>query len=170
MKRILFLVLWIIPALSPQAHGAIEIYVNGHKYDSIQAYLASKKTAVARSSPMPASLNSQQEDYIRKEAKKLGFDVDFSKVKTFQVNHKDLSGKSLHKLYVLSVENGLVGALQGFYSSWGQTDLQIPRLVSSGHLQEAIQDAVTTSKDPKLLISEPGKMRIMALTTDESDK
>ena len=76
----------------------------------------------------------------------------------------------MHKLYVLSVENGVVGALQDFYQTWGQADLQTPQSISSGQLQEAIQQAVTTSKDPKLLISEPGKVRIMALTPDKSSK
>jgi hypothetical protein len=167
MKRILFLILWIIPALGAQAQGAIEIYVNGHKYDSLQAYQASKKAVVA---PTPASLNSQQEDYIRKEAQQLGIDVDLSKVKTIQINQQGLSDSTRHKLYVLSVEHGVVGALQGFYQAQGQYDIPITHMISSVQLQGAIQQAVTASKDPKLLITEPGKMRIMALTTDETDK
>ena len=120
MKRILFLVLWVIPVLGTQAQGAIEIYANGHKYDSPQAYLASKKSA--------------------------------------PVNQKKLSDASLHKLCVLSVENGVVGALQDFYQTWGQSDFIFPE-----QLQEVIQQAVTTSKDPKLLISGEGKVRIMSL-------
>ena len=120
----MFLVLWIIPVLGSQAQGAIEIYANGHKYDSPQAYLASKKS-----------------------------------VKTLQVNQKNLSDTALHKLYVLSVENGVVSALQDFYQTCGESDF-----ISPEQLQEAIQQAVTTSKDPKFLISGEGKVRIMALT------
>ena len=71
----------------------------------------------------------------------------------------------MHKLSVLSVENGVVGALQDFYKTQGPYDFQIPHQISSAQLQKAIQQAVTTSTEPKLLISEPGKMRIMALTT-----
>jgi hypothetical protein len=120
MKRILFLILWVIPVLGTQAQGAIEIYANGHKYDSPQAYLTSKKTA--------------------------------------PVNQKELSDASLHKIYVLSVENGVVSALQNFYQTWGQSDF-----ISPEQLQEVIQQEVTTSEDPKLLISGAGKVRIMSL-------
>ena len=119
--RILFLVLWIILRFGPQAQGAIEIYANGHEYDSLQAYLASKKFTEAVTVTPP----------------------------------KKLSDTALHKLYVLSVENGVAVALQDFYETRGQSDL-----ISLEQLQGAIQQAVTRSKDPKLLISEPGKVRI----------
>jgi len=75
-----------------------------------------------------------------------------------------------HKLYVLSVENGVVDALQDFYQPQGQQGFPIGQEISSEQLQAAIQQAVTASKEPKLLISEPGKVRIMALTSQESDK
>ncbi len=169
MKRILFLVL-CIHLFQPQAYGAIEIYAKGHKYDSIEAYQESKRVAAEQLAPTKASLNSQQEDYVRQEAQKLGMDVDFSKVKTFQVNQKNISDLTRHKLYVMSVENGVVGALQDFYYTRGQSGFQMDRRSSSKQLQEAIQEAVTASKEPKLLISEPGKVRIMALTTEETDK
>ncbi len=155
MKRILFLVLCVFPVFGPQARGAVEIYANGHQYDSLQAYLASKKSAVAQSPSTPASLNSRQEDYIRKEAQQLGIKVDFSKVKTLKVNQKKLSDTALHKLYVLSVENGVAGALQDFYST------PVGRRIFPEQLQGAIQQAVIRSKDPKLLISGPGKVRIL---------
>ena len=74
--------------------------------------------------------------------------------------HKDLSDAVLHKLYVLSVENGMVSALQDFYQALGQSNS-----ISPEQVQEAIQQTVTTSKDPKLLISGAGKVRIMSLTT-----
>jgi hypothetical protein len=146
MKRILFFVLWAIPLLQPQAQGAIEIYANGHKYDSLQLYQASKKS-IAMPSP-----------------------VDFSKDKTFQVNQKNLSETALHKFYVLSVESGVIGALKDFYQTWGHSDLQMTPRISSVQLQKAIQQAVTTSKDPKLLISDQGKVRIMAISLDHSEQ
>jgi hypothetical protein len=125
MRRILFLLL-CINLLAPLAYGAIEIYANGHKYDSLQAYLVSKKSAV---------------------------------VKTSQVSRKNLSDSTRHKLYVLSIENGMVSALQDFY----MPGTLIGRTITSKQLQGAIQQAVTASQDPKLLISKPGKVRIMAL-------
>jgi hypothetical protein len=124
MKRILFLVLWVVFVFQTPAYPAIEIYANGHKYDSPQTYLASRKSA-----------------------------------KILQGNQKDLSDATLHKLYVLSVENGVVGALRDFYQTRGQSDF-----ISPEQLQEAIQQAVTTSKDPKLLISGAGKVRVMSFS------
>ena len=133
MLRTLFLILWTIPFMASLAEGDIEIYANGHKYNSIQAYVAAKKLAASRPAPTPVPLKG------------------------------NMSDATLHKLYVLSVENGVVGALQDFYQNVGHSDFQITHQISSDQLQEAIQQAVTTSKDPKLLIAEPGKMRIMGL-------
>jgi len=62
----------------------------------------------------------------------------------------------------------VVGALQDFYQNWGQSEVQVPRTISSEQLQVAIQQAVATSKEPKLLISEPGKVRIMAMSPDNT--
>lgn len=170
MKRILFFLLWTIPVLgATQARGTtIEIFVNGHKYDSLEAYRTAKKNAVIQGLPSPAALNEQQQDYILQAAKKLGIKVDFNKIKTYQIDHHNISNSTRHQLYVLGVENGMVGALQDFYQTWGQSDIPITRRISSEQLQEAISQAVTSSKYPKLLISEPGKMRIMALTADDS--
>ena len=119
MLRILFLVLWVILGFGPKAQGAIEIYVKGHKYASMQEYLSSKKPHAATSP-------------------------------------KRSSDTALHELYVLSVENGVIDALQDFYST------PVGHAITLEQLQEAIQQAVTRSKDPKLLISGPGKVRIMA--------
>ena len=116
MKRTLFLVLWVIFGYGPQAQGAIEIYANGHRYDSLQGYLSSKKSDTA-----------------------------------------------LHKLYVLSVEKGVIGALQDFSST------PVGHSITPEQLQGAIQQAVTRSKDPKLLLSRPGKVRIMSLTIGDAD-
>ena len=66
-----------------------------------------------------------------------------------------LSGTTPHELYVMSVENGVVAALRDFYST------PVCLSITPGQLQEAIQQAVTKSRDPKLLISKPGKLRIM---------
>jgi len=131
MMRILFLVLCVFSVLGPQARGAIEIYANGHKYDSLQAYLASKKSAAVPSSPKKSSGSTTL----------------------------TTGDTALHKLYVLSVEHGVAGALRDFYETRGQPDFRI----SPEQLPEAIAQAVTTSKDPKLLISRPGKVRIMGL-------
>ena len=133
MKRILFLVLWIIPVLSSSSQGAIEIFADGHKYDSLQAYQASEKSSTVQTSAASAELT-------------------------------DLSNITRHQLYVLSVENGVVGALQDFYQSQGVLDFQLSHRISSEQLQEVIQQTVTKSTDPKLLISEPGKLRIMSLS------
>jgi hypothetical protein len=167
MKRTVFLLLWVIPVFASLAYGDIEIYANGHRYSSLQAYLDSKKVAAAPAPATPALLNSQQEDYIRQETQQLGMNVDFGKIKTLQINHKNLSDGALHKLYVLSIENGMVGALQDFYQAWGQSNLRVNNIISSEQLQEAIQQAVATSNEPKLLISEPGKIRIMVLTVED---
>lgn len=170
MKRILFCVLWLIPFLLPQAWGDIEIYVNGHKYDSIEAYKASQKALPAKPVLTPDALNSQQQNLIRQQAQQLGIKVDVNKIKTLKIDQDSISPSTIHKFYVLSVENGVVSALQDFYQAWGQADLQTPQSISTGQLEGVIQQAVSASKDPKLLISEPGKVRIMSLTPDKSSK
>ncbi len=168
--RTLFFVLWIIPALQAKAQGAVEIYANGHKYATLQSYQESKQPAAVRTPQTPVSINSQQENYIQQQAQKLGIHVDFSKVKTYQVNQESMSNTTLHRLYVLSVENGIVGALRDFYQDHGQSIFYGGHKVSSQQLQEAIQQAVTTSRGPKLFISQPGKVRIMAMSTDNSKR
>ncbi len=125
MRRILFLVLCVFLGVAPQARGAVEIYAKGHQYDSLQAYLASKKSA--------ALLSPQ----------------------------KELSDTALHQLYVLGVEHGVVDALRDFYST------PVGCSITAEQLQGAIAQAVTRSKEPKLLISQPGKVRIMALTAQD---
>jgi hypothetical protein len=129
MKRILFLVLWTM-LISGGAHaqGAIEIYVDGHRYGSFEAYLASKRS-----------------------------------VKGFQKDKNDLSDPTRHKLYVMSVENGMVDALSDFYQNWA-----LARRIAPEQLQEAIAQAVADSKGPKFLIASPGKVRIMTLAPDNS--
>ncbi len=92
--------------------------------------------------------------------------MDLGKIKTFQVKQMKLADTVLHKLCILSVENGVVDALQDFYGSRGRSDFH--RMITSSQLQEAIEQAVRTSKEPKLLISGPGKVRIMALTAQDA--
>ena len=169
MFRTLFFILWIIIFFVPQVCEGIEIYANGHKYDSLQAYHASSQPSAIGSLPAPVFINSQQEDEIRKEAKRLGVPVDLSKVKTLQIGQSALSDTTRHNLYVLSVENGVVDALRDFYLTWGQPDFQMQRSISTMQLQEAIAQAVTQSKYPKLLISKPGKIRIMDLDNSEGN-
>jgi hypothetical protein len=87
------------------------------------------------------------------------------KLALFRAHQKGLSDETRHKLYVLSIENGITGVLQDFYQAWDQSRLQTVFRISPDQLQNAIQQAVTASKDPKLLISQPGKVRIMELTS-----
>jgi len=118
-QEMFFLVLSIVACLLPQrAHGGIEIYADGHQYNSLQAYQLSKKTAVT---------------------------------------------PSMHQLYVLSVENGVKGALQDFYETRRAAVAPWAHKISSGELQGAIAQAVTASNGPKLLISQPGRVRVMDL-------
>ena len=165
MKRILFLFLCSISWLQPPAWGAIEIYVKGHKYASIMDYLASKKSVFLKSPTVTASLNRQQEQYVLQKAKEWGVKVDFKKVKTIQIGPKNLSNSTQHKLYVLSIENGVISALKDFYETQGLPNLGHSRPISSEQLQDAINQAVARSKEPKLLISTPGKVRIMSMSS-----
>ena len=141
MLKILFLFLWIIPFGASPVHGAIEIYAHGHKFDSIQEYNSWKESSV----------------HIKKD----------SSSKAHQVN---LSDATRRKLYVLSIENGMAGILQNFYQSWGQSALPVTHRISSDQLQGAIQQAVMASTDPKMLISQPGKMRIVDLGVENPGK
>ncbi|MBF0511872.1 MAG: hypothetical protein HQL13_06050 [Candidatus Omnitrophica bacterium] len=161
MMRILFLVLLGMFIFLPSSRASLEIIVNGHKYSSWAEYQASKNPVV-QSQVKPVSLETQEELYIRQKAKQSGVDVDFSKMKTLQVKEARISEATRHKLYVLSVENGVVRALEDFYQmhrGWGHIAQNLP----VNQLEGAIQQAVTQSKSPKLLISEPGKLRIMSL-------
>jgi hypothetical protein len=170
MKRILFSCFCLFPFLVARSYGAIEVIIDGHKYDSLQDYAQAKKNALLQSTVAPVALDKNQEDDIRKAVQKLGIRVDFNQMKTFQINQEGLSDASRHKLYVLSVEKGVVGALQDFYKTVGQADFPMNHRISTDQLQEVIAQAVGKSKYPKLLISSPGKMRIMALTASESDE
>lgn len=167
MKRILFFILSVFILVS-QAQGAVEIYANGHKFDSLGDYIAWKKS-VAQNSSAPSTLSKQQEDYIRQMSQQLGIKLDINKVKTFQIGHQNLFDGVQHRLYVLGIENGMASALQDFYAARGGLQFHATRQILPDQLQEAIQEAVTASRSPKLLISEPGKMRIMAISTDNSD-
>ena len=161
MIRILFLVLWVVMILTAPSNAAVEVYINGHKYDSIEAYLASKKTI------------GVEDDYIKEVAGSYGIKVDLSKIKTFQISKRDqpkVSDQTMHKLYVMSLENGVVDALKDFYNSRGQFDLTIPYRISPRQLPDVIQRSVTTSNAPKLLISQPGKVRIMDLSPSSTSK
>jgi hypothetical protein len=101
----------------------------------------------------------------------LGLKVNWSKVKTLELAHDTLSESTMHRLYVLSVEKGVTGALQNFYQSFSAgTDFYLGQRISSAQIQEAIKKAVTASVAPKLLISGSGKVRIMTITPDDAHK
>ena len=138
MLRILFLFLWIIPVLASPALGAVEIYANGHKFDSIQDYTSWEESAL------------------------------HSKALSLKDGQIKISDTTRRKLYILSIENGMAGILQNFYQTWGQSVLPVTHRISSDQLQEAIQQAVMASTDPKMLISQPGKMRIVDLNLGDS--
>ncbi len=79
--------------------------------------------------------------------------------KTDQVKPQEITDAVQHKLYVLSVENGLVNALEAFYQGHGHAKVPLSDL----QLQEAIKQAVTQSPGSKILIAGPGKVRVMSL-------
>ena len=130
--------LWIIPVLASPALGAVEIYANGHKFDSIQDYTSWEESAL------------------------------HSKALSLKDGQIKISDTTRRKLYILSIENGMAGILQNFYQSWGQSALPVTHRISSDQLQGAIQQAVMASTDPKMLISQPGKMRIVDLNLGDS--
>ena len=177
MIKILFFILCLFTAFKVQAQTPVEIYAKGDKYDSLQAYKASKEAFPSGESlPKPVALNTQQEDFVRSQAQKLGVKVDINKVKTVEIPPSLLSGPTEHKLYVLGVEKGVVGALEDFYQAWGlspdlhwETLLLSSTPISPNQMEEAIRKAVTASGSPKFLISQPGKMRIMTLSEDDKD-
>ena len=102
MLRILFLFLWIIPGFVSPANGAIEIYANGHKYNSLQEYALWKES------------------------------VNNPKGKSFQASQKNLSDETLRKLYALSIENAMAGVLRNFYQTWEPSESLISRTVMLG--------------------------------------
>jgi len=130
MMKALFLILCLFLPGAARAGTPVEIYANGHKYDSLQAYQASKAMTL---------------------------DV--------------ASASTMRKLYVLSVEKGVAGALQNFYQTfWAGSDFYLDQRIYPDQMQEAIRKAVTATPAPKLLISESGKVRILTLDRDEIKK
>ena len=132
MLRILFFSLCFFQVVLVGAQTNIEIFADGHRYDSFKDYQDSKKHL----------------EVLSKQAKTA-----------------TMSPATQHRLYVMSVEKGVVGALEDFYEQRSSPAIQLAHRVTLDQMQEAIQEAVTSSKGPKLLISQPGKIRIMALTT-----
>ena len=178
MMKVLFLILCLFPVFEAQAQTPVEIYVKGDKYDSLQAYKASKDhPSSGEFLAKPAALNSQEQDFVRSQTEKLGVKVDINRVKTLDVPSSFLSEPTSHTLYVLSVERGMVNALEDFYRTWGadpnldwERKLLSSEPVPVDQMEEAIRKAVTISDAPKFLISQPGKVRIMTLTEDDEDK
>jgi hypothetical protein len=161
----MFFAILILPFLGGPAKG-VEIYANGHRYASMQEYQDMKNAAAISTVP---ALSRKDENFILKEGQKLGIKVDLSKVKTIQLKPK-LSDVALHNLYILGVERGVVDALRNFYQKMSPSDIRVTPRILSNQLQDVIKQEVTTSKNPKLLISQHGKMRIMSLTPDNSQK
>lgn len=151
--KALFLILCLFLGPDAQAQTPVEIYANGHKYDSLQAYKTSEKPVAGNSS----------------KAQSLSITADF------------LSAATMHELYGLGVEEGVMGALNDFYQAsligldsvhehtivLGAT---VGQTIAADQIEEVIRKAVSASNSPKLLISESGKFRIMSLDTDEAQK
>ena len=78
--------MYLLLGLAAWAQTPIEIYANGHKYDSLQAYKASEQ-------PVTGHL---------------------SKVKPPEITADFLSAATMHELYGLGVEDGVFGALKDF--------------------------------------------------------
>ncbi|MDE1921127.1 MAG: hypothetical protein KGJ09_06845 [Candidatus Omnitrophica bacterium] len=153
MKRTLFFTLSVFFACQ-SACGAVEIYAAGRRYISFEAYQEAQNAAQASAAAVALDRrqksDDRQENDIRRQAGKLGIKMDLS----------------AHRLYVLGAENGMNKALQDFNQKPGETGPRAFRAISSEELQEAIQRAVTVSKTPKLIIAQPGKLRIMDLSTE----
>ena len=142
------------------AKKPVEIYSGGNKYDSVESYQFSKESQKEpqKLKGHEAKLDSTQEDYIRAKASELGVSVDVTKIKTMEIPSK------LHKV---SVEKGVMGALAPFHQTWDNPMPQLARRLDVNLLEEVIKNAMTVSENPKLLISESGKVRIMALNPQE---
>jgi tRNA A37 N6-isopentenylltransferase MiaA len=124
MQRILLLSFCVLVSTAAAARADIEIYANGQRYASLQAYI---------------------------EAREAG----------------ELDPK-IHKLFVLGVENGVIEALQDFYQSRTQEDLPQIRTIPLSRLQQYLKQTISMSKDPKLVIAQPGKVRILTLAPQDS--
>ena len=75
-----------------------------------------------------------------------------------------------HRLYSFSVEDGVKDALTDFKQHQKRSDLKITPQITSAQLQAVLEAAMSNSKGPKLLISQPGKMRILSLDAQEPSK
>lgn len=124
----LFVVGEMLTALSTygQQTQSVEIYVRGHKYDSLESYKASKQR------------------------------FDFA-------DHQ-WNSWHIHTLYLSGVENGLTRALYDFYKPLGVSLLPLASsTIFKSQMQRVIQQAITLSADPKLLIVDGNRLRIMTI-------
>jgi len=156
MMKALFLILCLFPFLKVQAQTTVEIYADGRKYDSLSVYKASKHT-----------LNLGD---LHPKAKVQGT------VPLTQTAPLTLSELTMHELYGLGVEEGVLWAMKDFYQTLNpgrdfphehtivlSTPTSHP--ISAAQMEGAIKKAVTASGSPKFLISEAGKMRILTMTS-----
>lgn len=133
MKRTAFLLLLACFYLQGPV-GALEIYVDGKKYDSFASYKASERN---KAQVMP------------------------------KLSAKPLSEETRHRLYLLGIETGVIGAMRSFDHPNGSGGYMINGVLVPQELESVLAQTVGSSEIPKLLIIEPGKLRIMALTADD---
>ncbi len=139
----------------------IEIYAAGKRYGSMEEY-RNRDVAVQEVKNTP-----QQVEDIQEAAKVLGINVDPSKVKTIEVK-AGVSPQTQDKLKLVALDDDVDGAIADFKQNWNNPQAQ--PLASSEQLEDKIREAIGDQKDPVLLISDHGKMRIMALTPKELPK
>ena len=141
MVRILFLLLSVFLASGAgQSYASIEIDADGQRYDSLKDYLTAQQS-------------SSKHPYVS----------------TVVISQKRDSAP-VHELRSLSAEYGVAGALKDFHQHQRPFDLHLSTSVSAEQLRNILENEISTSKEPKLLISAPGKVRIMSLAGHEDSQ
>ncbi len=145
--------------INVEAGKPVEIFVAGERYETLEAY----KAAVFQKKR--DALKQQQE--LAGDAKALGVDIDPKKIKTITIKPA-ISAQTATKLQLASADNGLQKLLVDFKQNSKKPNLQ--KFVSPQELEDKIRETVSSTKNPVLLISEQGKMRIMTLTPKDKQK
>ncbi len=167
MLRLILLIGFILYSTSLWAAKAapIEIYAGGRRYASIEEY-KNRDLKVQE-----VKNTTEQSKEIEETAKTLGINVDLKKVKTIEVGPK-VSPETQEKLKSVALDGNVDEAIADFKRNFKQNwnNPQAQSLVSSELLEDKIREAIGDQKDPILLISDHGKMRIMALTPKDLPK
>jgi len=152
------------------AGNDVEIYAGGNRYDSIKSYkiirdAEAKKEEKAATIKEEIKLSPEQASQLQVEAKIQGVEVDPQKIKTIAIKPQ-LSEETADKLAAISANGDLPNVVADFEQGWDNP--QPHNTVSADQLGEKIRAAVGDRKEPVLLISDPKKMRIMALSPQEA--